>query len=99
VRDTDQLAADNRKARHDFHILETFEAGVALLGTEVKAIREGRANLRDSYCKLNGGEAFLLNVHSTATADRRRTIRCGRGSCSCAGRSSTSCSGRRRRRA
>lgn len=60
---TDQLAAENRKARHDYHVLETFEAGVALLGTEVKAIREGRANLRDSYCRLNGGEAYLFNVH------------------------------------
>jgi SsrA-binding protein len=63
MRETDQIVADNRKARHDFHLLETFEAGVALLGTEIKAIREGRANLRDSYCRLNGGEAFLLNAH------------------------------------
>jgi SsrA-binding protein len=61
--DTDQLIADNRKAGHDFHLLEQFEAGVALLGTEVKAIREGRVNLRDSYCKLERGEAFLLGVH------------------------------------
>ena len=55
--------ADNRKAGFDYHILETFEAGVALVGTEVKAIREGRVNLRDSYCRLEGAEAFLLNVH------------------------------------
>ena len=55
--------ADNRKAGHDYHLLEHFEAGVALLGTEVKAIREGRVNLRDSYCKLEGGEAYLLGVH------------------------------------
>ena len=55
--------ADNRKAGFDFHILETFEAGLALVGTEVKAIREGRVNLRDSYCRLQGAEAFLLNVH------------------------------------
>ena len=55
--------ADNRKAFHDSHVLETWEAGVALLGTEVKAIREGRVNLRDSYARLDNGEAWLLNVH------------------------------------
>jgi SsrA-binding protein len=58
-----RLIADNRKAGHDFHLLETFEAGLMLLGTEVKAIREGRVNLRDSYCKFEGGEAFLLGAH------------------------------------
>ena len=55
--------AENRKAGHDFHILDTFEAGVALIGTEVKAIREGSVNLRDSYCQLERAEAYLLNVH------------------------------------
>ena len=55
--------ADTRKAGHDYHLLETFEAGVALLGTEVKAIREGRVQLRDSYCKLERGEAYLLGAH------------------------------------
>jgi SsrA-binding protein len=59
----DELVADNRKAGHDFHFLEQFEAGLVLLGTEVKAAREGRVNLRDSYCKLEGGEAYLLNTH------------------------------------
>ena len=58
-----RVIADNRKAFHDFHVLDTWEAGVALLGTEVKAIREGRVNLRDSFCKMEGGAAFLLNVH------------------------------------
>jgi SsrA-binding protein len=57
------LVADNRKAGFDYHVLETFEAGVALLGTEVKAAREGRVNLRDSYCRLENGEAYLLGVH------------------------------------
>jgi SsrA-binding protein len=57
------LVADNRKARHDYHILETWEAGVALLGTEVKAIREGRVNLRDSFARLDNGEVWLMNVH------------------------------------
>lgn len=55
--------ADNRKARFDYHLLETFEAGLALVGTEVKAIREGRVNLRESYCRLEGGEAWLLGAH------------------------------------
>jgi len=55
--------AENRKAFHDYHILETFEAGVALLGTEVKSIREGRVNLRDSYAQVQRGEVFLHNVH------------------------------------
>ena len=59
----EQLIADNRKAHHDYHLLETFEAGLALMGTEVKAMREGRANLRDSYCRIDRGEAFLLNAH------------------------------------
>jgi SsrA-binding protein len=60
---TDSLIADNRKAGHDYHLLEQFEAGVALTGTEVKAMREGRAQLRDSYCRMEGGEAYLLGAH------------------------------------
>ena len=55
--------AENRKAFHDYHVLETFEAGVALLGTEVKSIREGRVNLRDSYARADGGEVFVHNIH------------------------------------
>ncbi len=55
--------ADNRKAFHDFHILETFEAGIALVGTEGKGIREGQANLRDSYARLEKSEVWLFNVH------------------------------------
>ncbi len=57
-----KIIADNRKAYHDYHVLESWEAGVALLGTEVKAIREGRVNLRDSYAKIEKGEVWLLNV-------------------------------------
>ena len=55
--------AENRKAFHDYHILETFEAGIVLVGTEVKAIREGNANLRDSFARLEDGEIWLYNVH------------------------------------
>jgi len=58
-----RVIADNRKAYHDYHVLDTWEAGVALLGTEVKAIREGRVNLRDSYARVENGEVWLLNVH------------------------------------
>ena len=59
----ERVIADNRKALHDYHVLETFEAGVVLLGTEVKSIREGSVNLRDSYARLENGEVWLLNMH------------------------------------
>ena len=59
----EKLIADNRKAFHDFHILDTYEAGLALLGTEVKAIREGRVNLRDSYARAEAGEIWAYNIH------------------------------------
>jgi SsrA-binding protein len=62
--------AENRKAFHDYHIIETFEAGVALLGTEVKAIREGRVNLRDSFARVESGEVFLYNVHISPYSHR-----------------------------
>jgi SsrA-binding protein len=62
--------AENRKAFHDFHLLETFEAGLVLLGTEVKAIREGRVNLRDSYARVEDGELFLYNVHISPYSHR-----------------------------
>jgi SsrA-binding protein len=62
--------AENRKAFHDFHLLETFEAGLVLLGTEVKAIREGRVNLRDSYARVEGDEVFLYNVNISPYSHR-----------------------------
>src|SRR5512142_2274585 len=62
--------ADNRKAHHDYHLLETFEAGVVLLGTEVKAIREGRVNLRDSYARVEDGEVYVHNMHISAYSHR-----------------------------
>jgi SsrA-binding protein len=62
--------AENRKAFHDFHILETFEAGVVLLGTEVKSIREGRVNLRDSFARVENGEVFLYNVNISPYSHR-----------------------------
>ena len=62
--------AENRKAFHDYHLLETFEAGIALLGTEVKAIREGRVNLRDSFARVENGEVFLYNVNISPYSHR-----------------------------
>ena len=62
--------AENRKAFHDYHLLETFEAGIALMGTEVKAIREGRVNLRDSYAVVEKGELFALNIHISPYSHR-----------------------------
>ena len=53
----------NRKALHDYHILETFEGGLVLLGTEIKSIREGRVNLREAYVRPYGDELWLLNAH------------------------------------
>jgi SsrA-binding protein len=62
--------AENRKAFHDFHLLETFEAGLVLLGTEVKAIREGRVNLRDSFARVEDGEVWVYNVHISPYRNR-----------------------------
>ncbi len=58
-----RVVATNRKARHDYEILETYEAGVVLTGTEIKSVREGRVNLRDGFVLLKDGEAWLMNVH------------------------------------
>ena len=55
--------AVNRRARHEYHIEETVEAGVALMGSEVKALREGKANLRDSFGRIENGEVWLSNAH------------------------------------
>src|SRR5271166_5142969 len=62
------LVADNRKARHDFFIEEALEAGMVLTGTEVKALRAHKVNLRDSYARIKSGEAFLVGVHIGAYA-------------------------------
>ena len=62
--------AENRKAFHDYHLIETLEAGIVLLGTEVKAIREGRVNLRDSYARVEDGELFLYNVNISPYSHR-----------------------------
>ncbi len=58
-----KIVCQNRKAYHDYDIIETYEAGIVLRGTEVKSLREGRANLKDSYVIIKEGEAWLLNCH------------------------------------
>ncbi|HZC72781.1 MAG TPA: SsrA-binding protein SmpB [Jatrophihabitans sp.] len=58
-----KLIAQNRKARHDYSVLDTFEAGVMLTGTEVKSLRAGRASLVDGFATIDDGEVFLRNVH------------------------------------
>lgn len=58
-----KIVSDNRQARHEYEILETFEAGIELRGTEVKSIRAGKVNLRDGFALVRDGEVFLLNVH------------------------------------
>ncbi len=58
-----KLVAQNKKARHDYEILDTYEAGLVLTGTEVKSLRQGRASLVDAYAVIQDGEAWLLNAH------------------------------------
>jgi SsrA-binding protein len=59
----DKVIAQNRHARHDYSILESFEAGIALKGTEVKSLRAGQASLKDSFARIEGEELFLYNMH------------------------------------
>ena len=70
---------------HDYHVLDTWEAGVALLGTEVKSIREGRVNLRDSFARIDRGEVWLMNVHigPYSHTDYVGTTNGGSASCCC----------------
>ncbi|NLC69914.1 MAG: SsrA-binding protein SmpB [Desulfuromonadaceae bacterium] len=58
-----KLIANNKKAFHEFFISEVLEVGLALLGPEVKSLRDGKANLRDSYCRIQGGELFVHQMH------------------------------------
>jgi SsrA-binding protein len=58
-----KIVAQNRKARHSYFIEESYEAGMVLQGTEVKALREGRANIKDGYARITDGEVYLMDVH------------------------------------
>ena len=66
---SDKVFATNRRAWHDYHILESVESGLVLTGTEVKSIREGKANLREGYARVVNGEAWLHNVHVATYAN------------------------------
>lgn len=57
------IIARNKRARHDYHILDSWEAGIVLTGTEIKSLRAGKANITDAHAVLNGGEIFLINLH------------------------------------
>jgi SsrA-binding protein len=59
----EKIVCTNKTARHDYFITDTYEAGIVLQGTEVKSLREGRANLKDSYAQIKDGELFLVNCH------------------------------------
>ncbi len=61
--EADRTVVANRRARHDYHLEETYEAGLQLLGSEVKSLRAGRASLQDAYAKVRGGELWLVNMH------------------------------------
>lgn len=58
-----KVVADNRKARHEYHLLDRYEAGVVLTGTEVKSLRDGRAEVRQAYADIRGNEAWLIGLH------------------------------------
>jgi SsrA-binding protein len=72
VTTTTKIVCQNRKAHHDYFIEETFEAGIVLVGTEIKSLRLGRANLREGYARIRGEEVFLIGAHISpyAQADR-----------------------------
>lgn len=78
-KDHTKVIAENRKARHDYLIEDKFEAGIVLKGTEVKSLREGRANLKDSYAKVRNAELFVYQMHispySHATYDNHDPLR------------------------
>ena len=62
-KDAKESVARNKRARHDYHIIDTWEAGMVLTGSEVKSLRNGKANIADSYAIVKDGEVFLLNLH------------------------------------
>ena len=68
-KNNNKTLAENRKARHDYFIEEVYEAGIELVGTEVKSIRNGRANLKDSYADIYNGEIFINNMHVRLTRE------------------------------
>ncbi|MBI5060514.1 SsrA-binding protein SmpB [candidate division KSB1 bacterium] len=72
-KEPEHVVAKNRKAWHDYHILQRYEAGIVLLGTEVKSVRAGHIGLRDSYAAFENGELFLFNLSISSYKDRGYT--------------------------
>ena len=62
-KDNKTIIANNKKAYHDYFVLETYEAGIELFGTEIKSVRKGRVNLKDSFCSVDDGEMFAIGMH------------------------------------
>ena len=69
-----KLVAQNKKARHDYTIIDTIEAGIVLQGTEIKSIRNSRINLKDGFARIRNGEAFLYNVHISPYEQGRKLL-------------------------
>ena len=88
MRTADRYVAQNRRARHDYIIEDTLEAGLVLQGTEVKVLRKGQASIAEAYADESGGELFLVNANIPEYASRRTstTSRAGRASCCCIAR-------------
>ena len=84
-----RVLAHNRRAHHDYHVLETLEAGLQLAGTEVKSARDGKVQLKDSFVELRDGEAWLVRAHIGPPLHPRQSARTtspnGRASCSSSG--------------
>ena len=98
----EKLIADNRRARHDYHLLDRFEAGIVLTGTEVKSLRDGRATLAQAYADVRDGEVWLNGAEIADLRPgqlARTTSRRGRASCSCTAARSTASTARCARRA
>jgi SsrA-binding protein len=68
----EKLICTNKKARRDYAIDESYEAGMVLMGTEVKALRQGKAHLKDSYARIKDGEIFLVDTHISQASDAQK---------------------------
>ena len=87
-----KIITENRKARHDYSVIEAMEAGMELVGTEVKSLRAGKVNLKDSFVRITkAGELVVMNMHIMIMATIITMIRCGRGGCSCIAVRLTAC--------
>ena len=99
--DKQRVAADNRRAKFDYHIEDTYEAGLALQGTEVKALRAGEASIKESYAEVRDGQVWLINATfpNIRMATASTTNRAVRANCCCIRGKSNACSARSSARA